>query len=340
MVEEYKIKEVIPFSGVFYRSCYYGPLFTGIRHLCGSIYPFISNDLFYYQYHDDGYGINLKVVEENVLSEERLFESMKLNLEYYSEGCLISWIKNELLKDHMVCVPINRYYWNDAVQNKNQYLKNEYLHFHLIIGFDDTTQKFSVIGSLSEECYRAEIDYHTVEQCYLKRVQKKYEMFSMNSSIGIQEKKEISDINTFRKLYIKNHFSLREQIKGGMAAIRMATEYYSNTSNSGCIVERERQRFAYTIFLLETAKKTQTFQLCTLFGKKECLHLQQLCDRIVVEYTMLQGIFMRSLVAKIYNDDSAQRIAFRLNKIYELEDLYFNEVDAILINARSDSDEY
>lgn len=322
------ISGVKAYSGEMFKNYFYTLAFMGAKYYGADIYPFISNEFFSYQYYDEGIGFDLIPKPIRILDDDSIWNSMGIQTIHYDESDMVLWIKQAVFQNQLVIVPINRYYWNDKERNSEYYNKEHFLNIFMVYGYDDERQCFDIMTCQTSGVYGTKIGYEMLRLCFDKRVreQRRFSIFSM---FGDDTEKEFAkNLELHREIYRKNFISVEKVIQDGLKEILVAREKYTSLDNGLSILRRKSEVFSYTVTLLITNRKSQTFQVETLFEKQE--KLKEISNKIEGEYKMIRSLFIRSLMIQEYSQRAAAGVTLRLSNIYQYECKYLQELKNIL----------
>ncbi|MGW8785597.1 AMP-binding protein [Heyndrickxia sporothermodurans] len=131
---------IVPFSAIFYRSCFYNAFFTVASYLKRDIPSFLCNDLSLYDLRSNGtFGISYQSIKEysKLLEEQGLRTSGLPNSDQFFERIL-----NSIAFDTPVIIGVDCYYIPYRV---DMYQRNHWNHFVCVVGYDLKERLFYIL---------------------------------------------------------------------------------------------------------------------------------------------------------------------------------------------------
>lgn len=101
MTEKFNI-DVSLFNDLFYKTCMYNPLLSGVYHLGGDAIPFLVNDFFSYR-RDDKLGFIVHNRDIQIKSDFEVLQNMgiQFDTEYFD---VVTPVLNELFERGIKCI--------------------------------------------------------------------------------------------------------------------------------------------------------------------------------------------------------------------------------------------
>lgn len=351
MKYEMEIMGIQPFNDVYYKNCMYNPLLTGIYYCKGNITPFLSNDLFTYIF--DESSLSVKYVQKRLESDIIFDMGIKIDFNI-DQTDYINSIKENIISNIPIFIPIDRYYWTNASYNQGMYKKIHMPHFFLIYGYNDNKKEFFIIDvdDNGAGCYKSSINYYELLDCYNSFCDfidtSNNSLFKHNLKmfrlICIDTDNNFANINLHLKIFKENFFEHKNILVEDLENIRK-NQYFLSKCNFEEIFRDTKllqpdQRDPYIreivnpFFGIERAKIVQVYQIYTLFGERNDIF--EILKKILNNFTIEKGLLLKMLLTNKDYDKTLQGILDKLDQIYELEHLYFDALESILKKEEHD----
>lgn len=333
-MSHWEIPNIKPFSDVFYKTCMYNPLLTGVYYFNGSIMPFLANDFFTYQYNEKK-GFRLLGKNIKPIPELRLINNMGIASDFnFNADNYVEEIKEALNSNFPVFVPIDRFYWSDEGTNTAFYNVRHFAHYFLAFGYNDIDQKFDIVDVIENNCncFKSKIEYNELVECYqgfCKNLESDVKAFKMYRNTSVRSNKDLSCPEEYIAIHRMNFINYKEEIYNGLENIKKAIELYKNCiDDSGELLKEDQVSISMPFSFIERSKKAQMYQVYTFFGEKQ--EIFQCLKNIIDNFAVVKGLLLKMVIAQSCNEKSMNTVVERLEEIYRQEKNYYTMLTNML----------
>ena len=322
-----------PYNDIWYKSCFFHAFFPVIRHFNRDILPFISNEIFIYEYNETktDYKLGMKVFEKN--SVENILESMDINVMTKVEtndiiGNLISSIDNE----RPVIIFIDCYYESirpDAFQ------KNHFPHTLLIYGYNNIDEMFYILEHKYRDSYLYEkrtISYSDVVNCYngfivnLKKDKNPltYFEYSIKSNDQSSEKNNLFKRNICLDAFYENLQENKKTLYNGIEDLKLFINDYRHIVFEESLLKKNVDDLLNAFNGIINNKNLERYCVLKIFNSN--YNSINLCESIINSWSFIRGIIGKYKFSSQYNLKSFEKSIEKLNEIYDLECRWYDSL--------------
>ncbi|GEM_PF-6574759 len=338
MVREYEIHNIEPFNDIFYKTCMYNPLLTGIYYSGGSVIPFLSNDFFTYSYNEnEGFKLNGENIQ--AIPEFELIKDMGISIDnILNSENYIEDIKAAIDNEIPVFVPIDRYYWSDSSVNSGTYNIRHFPHYFLVFGYNDLENTFKVIdvAENGSGCFKYAINCNELIECYngyCKFLRDDFKMFKIHPNSCYSNNSDFMNISKYALTYKNNFNEKKVETLSGLQNIKKAIDFYqSSHSDTSLILKEDQRSISMPFAFIERAKKVQMYQVYTFFGHKQ--QIFEPLKAIIDNLNVIKGLLLKIVITQTYSEKSINAVVNKLDQIYQLEISYYENLTSILNDWR------
>ena len=321
-----KVLSVEPFNELYYRSCYYNPLLSGLAYYRGHVNGFLARDIFIYSFDYKREGLKLSFENKNQASAAELLRQDGVCLLEITESVndfdyFKRVISDCICDNKLIFIHIDRYNWSNLRYNSKYYKQQHFPHFFLVYGFDDDLQTYSVVDSSVEECIANNISYEELFLCYMDYENMDSGKATMHKLDPIKEYPQFD----YKTLFIDNVLKNKREIYMGLDALHEAVEYFSPISqlfmpNDVKSVARDARDIYWT-------KVTQMYQNKSFLGNNPVISelLQKLCGNM----PLISGILVKYLITSSISNKSQNFLESTFLEFESLERKYYD----VLLNT-------
>ena len=315
-----KCLEMAVWNDVFYKTCFYNPLISGIYYLGGNIYPFLANDLFTYQFKDFSlYSQNIEINSLDTILKNIGIQTRKLKNNNSIDSKIIAAIN----AGKPVFLPIDRYYWQDK-KNKIFFQKKHWPHYLLVYGYNLQLKNFYILDVKDQEwiCYKNTIRFEELIACYnsyseWKNDENNKGFILFNNKRNSLNNKNL-DLKQNKKSFEINFLNHKDKIINNLKAIKEIKNYIKRNENNFFKTNLLDLNRPFTF--LVPVKLVQIYR-CKLFFNNQ--KLLSILEELIEYFTLIKTTFVKIHVIQKLEKNLVKRIFQYLDEIYKKKKKYY-----------------
>jgi hypothetical protein len=318
------IDNIEPFNDVWYKYCFYSALFPIINCFCGTIIPFILNDIYFYDYQVES-GTPLMSLKSNsiktdmqLLNEFGISTLVKVKCENIVHDLLHS-----ISNGSPVIISIDCFY--ESIRT-DAYQKRHFDHLLLLYGYDTKYQYFNILESnyLDSIIYeKKQMSFSDVESCYngfLNNIHNGkdasyYEYSGMKNYSQIDNKYYINDFKL--RMFENSNFIIES-----LNTIDKFSEHINNLYAANSLDMINIDSLLNLFNDLINNKNCEKYRLIKVFGS--LIELLDLLELIISSWNTIRGIIVKYQFTNTLRTKSLEVLTRKLSDIKQFESNYYN----------------
>ena len=317
---------VKPYNDIIFKKCFYNPYFSGLIACGGSILPFLSREIYWYQY-DEAKPYCIDVAEYQVGRSplEIAKEQEIVLIQQDNIGDLQSVIDG----GGLVLAPIDRYLWSDLKVNNHFYMSTHMSHYMLVYGYESSLYNVIDLDIARNQCYEYSVDEKEFMACYESSMREFPHLHSYIFPTQVSKVKPV-DVEACRNDFAINYQSNYEKMVEGLDGYKQVIKKYKNFDIS--LYEQANIHPVFNVpndySTLIRIKKIQMYQMEQLcLADADIWGLQKEC---ITYLELLKNSNWRMLLNRKHEKATIDNIVNKLMQVHEKELEFYNRLYTIL----------
>lgn len=321
-----RIPNIEPYNELFFKTCFYNSLFPIVRHFGGSVLPFLSHHVNYYEADaETAIPVLGSIACE---SDETLLERMGIGYKALSRSeDVIVEITEEVGQGHPVIVWIDTY---RASIRQDAYGKKHWAHTWLVNGFDRSRRTFTIMehkhhDTLSyaermvsfeelHDCYEGYLEYFQLE-CHTF-----FSFYKREQPGEISVVHDKNNIDYDKYIYVDNYMKCSEVVNKGIHYLQSYRSALAAALADAERMERDGAGMLLALNKLINAKKVEAYKSSRLFG--EMSTTAALARSVVGEWSDLRADLAKGIYAGRIRSAAVDRMLAAFERAAVLEGDY------------------
>lgn len=320
--------KVKPYDDIIFKKCFYNPYFTGVIYCGGSILPFLSKEIYWYNY-DATKPYCLDVCEYQAgCSPLEIAEEQGIKL-IQQDG--IKNFRSILDRGELLLAPMDRFLWTDLEVNEHFYRKQHMTHYMLIYGYEETWLKVIDLDISRNRCYEYIIEEKEFMDCY-KSSLREFPHLHSYIYMGKTLEEKVLDVKACKECFA-NHYQLNyHKIVESLNGYTQVIQNYKNFNISSFEQANEHPVFNVPndYSTLIRIKKIQLYQIIQLGIENESI--LKLLKECIADLEILKNSNWRMVLNRQYNSKIIDKIINKLIKVQTCEHELNNHLNEIMMD--------
>lgn len=319
---KYFIKNMTPFSGVFFKDCFYNALFAAFNHFKRDIRPFLINDVTRYLLYKDSVGEKLKIEFLSRLPIETIAQNTGIHLRPEENiHDIVPRICTAISQNMPVILRVDCFYEPIRL---DMYQKTHWSHTLLIFGYDSSKSEFHVFEqeNLNSLIYKHKtLSYHDVSLAYKGYLENFQKLEKHPAFITVEDEGGVNNNgqDQFALQYIDNIKHNEDQIIVGFSDLdRFASSFVSLFNTQ----PQNHENMLNGFIQILKAKQAEKFKLENL-GNEISDKQEDLIDSIVKTYKSIVSSISIQIERNDLNLNDIKSIESKLDHIRKWEREYY-----------------
>lgn len=318
------LDNIEPFNDIFYKSCFYNAFFPVVIHFNKSIFPFLLNDIYIYDYDKTSYASKLNLRVLSIESEKQLLENkgIIINTKTVSNDILTD-IVTAIWNENPVIIFIDCFY--ESIR-PDMYQKEHGLHSLLIYGYNQSEQMFDIVEHQYRDSLLYEkriISYSDIVNSYNGALTllgednelTTYHEYSLNQNNLIS-----TDINEYINAFKNGMLNKKELIFEKLSCLKaFMTDIYEIISNE-LLLNKSADNLMISMNDIINTKGIQIYSIKKVFAHQT--NLISLLEQIIHHWSLFRAVLGKFQYTSKYNPKSLNNSFDKLLELYDLEYQY------------------
>lgn len=309
---------IVPFNDIYYKNCFYNPLFSSIIWYNKNFDPLIMNESFFYLIDENSF-LGITVSSKSAFEENKILNriGIKLSKNEVEEDEFINFIKDKADHDVPLMIEIDSFLYPRI----NYYINGDKsTHYVMITGYDDDKKLLHIIESINET-KEEKVDYELLKKCH----------FSLSNAnifiiLNIEQDNTVSEEN-IRKMFIDNYSEMRHDFSDNLDLLDIAKNKI--LSFDGGILEEiedNPEKLFYEFQNIIHIKQIDKYKAHYLFDDSFDLNYDRIIEKwnmiknLIIKYTLLNDKALLKRAVIILDEIKASE-----NELFELLDASFDK---------------
>lgn len=315
-----------PFNDIYFKSCFYNSMFPVVRYFNRDIDSFLVNEVMVY------FKVQSKEQQElgmryiNLESEESLLRKIGISM-LKKENCtnVVETIKAAIDRGCPVILWVDYFY---ASIREDVYMKSHGAHTWLVYGYNDVQKTFNIIEHKNRDSLSYEktiINFQELTaayQGYLDNFRNSADTFSYYEFDTNQDVSNNIEMDYY-DIFTRNVRTKINEINEGLKQLKSFCETFEELTSSKEALAENAELLLKNLNEIINIKNVEKYRAAHLFNghDKQLDIIFSIFDR----WEFIRTKIGKFLYTSIYNGNMMAYSKEKLEQIYELEKLFYNE---------------